>query len=254
MLIVRVLKRRMWAIVFVILLSSLRMKSQATQPTRCGADSAEIAAAYVEDEIVPDAAHPAVQWQRAQPVVFCTDWQGKNVDPQRETQVRVLWSAQTLYLRFECRYRELNVFTDADPNGRRDHLWDRDVAEAFLQPDPAREHYYREFEVSPNGMFIDLDIFPGGLADLKSGLKKSMVLDQATHRWAAELAIPMKAITPAFDPTATWRANFYRVEGMKEPRTYMAWRPTGTPEPNFHVPAAFGRLRFSTAGVTAKTK
>ena len=57
-------------------------------------------------------------------------------------------------------------------------LWDRDVAEAFLQPDPSRERYYREFEVSPNGMWIDLDIFPGGLADLKSGLKKSVVLDE----------------------------------------------------------------------------
>ena len=63
-------------------------------------------------------------------------------------------------------------------NGRRDHLWDRDVAEAFLQPDPSRAHYYREFEVSPNGMWIDLDIFPGGLADLKSGLKKSVFLDE----------------------------------------------------------------------------
>ena len=67
-------------------------------------------------------------------------------------------------------------------------LIDRDVAEAFLQPDPSREHYYREFEVSPNGMWIDLDIFPGGLADLKSGLKKSVVLDSDRHRWAAELA------------------------------------------------------------------
>ena len=111
----------------------------------------------------------------------------------------MLWCPEKLYLRFECRFRELFLFADSEPSGRRDHLWDRDVAEAFLQPDPAREHYYREFEVSPNGMWIDLDIFPGGLADLKSGLKKSAVLDAATHRWAAELAIPMKAITPAFE-------------------------------------------------------
>ena len=150
-----------------------------------------------------------------------------------------------LYLRFECRYRELFVFEDSDSNGRRDHLWDRDVAEAFLQPDPSRERYYREFEVSPNGMWIDLDIFPGGLADLKSGMKRSVFLDEKAQRWAAELAIPMKALTTNFDPKAVWRANFYRVEGKEEPRAYLAWRPTGTPEPNFHVPAAFGRLRFA---------
>ena len=113
MLIARVLTRRMRAIGFVILLSSLRMMSQATQPTRCGADSSEIMAANVEAEITLDAAHPAMEWQKAQPVVFCSDWQGKNADEQRETQVRVMWSAQTLYLRFECRYRDLHVFSDA---------------------------------------------------------------------------------------------------------------------------------------------
>ncbi len=132
--------------------------------------------------------------------------------------------------------------------GLRKCLWDRDVAEAFLQPDPVRERYYREFEVSPNGMWIDLDIFPGGLADLKSSLEKSVVLDANQHRWAAELAIPMKALTRDFDPKSTWRANFYRVEGTKEPRAYMAWRPTDTVEPNFHVPQAFGRLRFAGPG------
>jgi alpha-galactosidase len=116
--------------------------------------------------------------------------------------------------------------------------------ETFIQPDPSREFYYREFEVSPNGMWIDLDIFPGGLADLKSGLKRSVYLDEKSHTWAAELAIPMKSLTPEFDPKSVWRVNFYRVEGRTEPRTYLAWLPTNTPQPNFHVPSAFGYLRF----------
>jgi alpha-galactosidase len=163
------------------------------------------------------------------------------------TQVRALWSQQHLYLRFECRYRELFIFEDSTPSGRRDHLWDRDVAEAFLQPNPSREHFYREFEVSPNGMWVDLDIFPGGLADLKSGLQRSVVRDKASQVWTAELAIPMKALTANFDPAAVWRVNFFRVEGRKEPRAYLAWQPTNTPQPNFHVPKAFGRLRFASA-------
>jgi Carbohydrate-binding family 9 len=229
----------------VILFSSVVMMSQTSPPPKCAATSSEVVASYVAGEITLDAARPGTEWQRAQPVAFCSDWQGKNPDQQRETTVRVLWSSQTLYLRFECGYRELFLFQDSDSNGRRDHLWDRDVSEAFLQPDPTRPRYYREFEVSPNGMWIDLDIFPGGLADLKSGMKRSVFLDDQGHRWAAELAIPMSALTRSFDPKAVWRANFYRVEGKQEPRAYMAWRPTGTPEPNFHVPAAFGRLRFA---------
>ena len=122
----------------------------------------------------------------------------------------------------------------------------RDVAEAFLQPDPSRERYYREFEVAPNGMWIDLDVFPGGISDLKSGLERSIILNQKAKTWAAELAIPMKSLTTNFDPTAVWRANFYRVEGPTEPRAYLAWQPTRTPGPNFHVPSAFGSLRFAT--------
>jgi alpha-galactosidase len=231
----------------VILLSSVTMMSQTKPPANCATSAPEIVASYASVEISLDAEHPAAEWQSARPTLFCSDWQGKNPDEQRQTEVRVLWTSQTLYLRFECHYRELHLFDDSESNGRRDHLWDRDVAEAFLQPDPSRLHYYREFEVSPNGMWIDLDIFPGGLSDLKSGLKRSVFLDEKQNRWAAELAIPMRALIENFDPKAIWRANFYRVEGKKEPRYYLAWRPTGTPEPNFHVPAAFGTMRFEDA-------
>jgi alpha-galactosidase len=220
------------------------MKHRADNPADATL-SAEVVAIHISSQLRLDAKHPAVEWEAANPIAFCTDWQGKNPDPGRETQVRVLWSEQALYLRFECRYRELFLFTDSDTNGRRDHLWDRDVAEVFLQPDPQRERYYKEFEVSPNGMWVDLDIFLGGRADLESGLQRSVFLDKEGGTWAAELAIPVKSLTPRFSPEAVWRANFYRVEGAEEPRAYLAWQPTGTPEPNFHVPGAFGRLRFA---------
>jgi alpha-galactosidase len=195
-------------------------------------------------EVPLDARNPANEWSLATPISFCTDWQGRNADPMRQTEVRVLWTPDRLYLRFDCRYRELFVFGDSDANGRRDHLWDRDVAEAFLQPDPSRPRYYREFEVSPNGMWVDLDIYPGGLSDLKSGLQRSAWLDRESHAWAAEMSIPMVALTAKFDPADVWRVNFFRVEGNKEPRFYSAWQSTNTPQPNFHVPEAFGKLRF----------
>src|SRR5258708_40073458 len=105
---------------------------------------AEIVAVRIKREIELDAAHPANEWQHATPITFSADWQGNNADPARETEVRVLWSPETLYLRFECRYRELFLFPASDPNGRRDHLCDLDVAEVFLQPDPSGESYYNQ--------------------------------------------------------------------------------------------------------------
>jgi alpha-galactosidase len=210
------------------------------------ANKSEIVASHVSREIRLDSAKPVTEWQTAQPIRFSADWQGRNPEPALETEVRVLWSPRILYLRFVCSYRQLCFFHDSDPNGRRDHLWDRDVAEIFLQPQPSRERYYKEFEIAPNGMWIDLDISPSGLADLKSGLSRSVHVDQEKHIWTAEMAIPVEAITKRFDPGSVWRANFYRIEGPKEPRRYMAWRPTHTPQPNFHVPKAFGTMRFET--------
>lgn len=205
-----------------------------------------ITASRVSEAIPLDASHPSARWQCAEPVRFCADWQGRSPDPALETEVRVLWSPATLYLRFVCRYRDLFVFEDSDPCGRRNHLWDRDVAEAFLQPpDASSPRFYKEFEVGPNGMWIDLDISPRGLKDLESGLTRSVHLDRSAKIWTAELAIPMKSCSAAFDPAKSWRANFYRVEGDREPRRYMAWQPTYTPQPNFHVPQRFGELRFA---------
>jgi Carbohydrate-binding family 9 len=213
----------------------------------------EITAAHTDGGLILNAGAPAPEWRAATPITFCADWQGKNPDPTRETQVRVLWSREKLYLRFQCRYQGLNVFEDSQANGRRDYLWERDVAEVFLQPDPAREGHYCEFEISPNGMWIDLEISPGGSrADLKSGLQRSVGVDENSKIWAAELAIPMTALTnhfaPALDSTVAWRANFYRVEGATEPRSYFAWQPTHTLQPDFHVPKVFGSLRFAAAG------
>jgi alpha-galactosidase len=239
----RALKRLLLSLSVLLLLCEWMMTQTPTRDT-CASSTSEIVAAPVTAPLPLNAKAPADIWGHAKPVTFCSDWQGKNPAPDRQTRVWALWSHEMLYLRFECRYRELNLFADSDPNGRRDQLWDRDVAEAFLQPDPSQQHAYKEFEVSPNGFWIDLDIAPGVKPNLNSGMTRSVSLDEKNRTWTAELAIPMKALTSEFDPHAIWRVNFFRVEGKQEPRGYYAWQPTNTPQPNFHVPAAFGRMRF----------
>lgn len=183
-------------------------------------------------------------WQKAPPISFDADWRGEHSDPQRATEVRLLWNHQTLFLNFRARFRELHVFSDARPDGWRDQLWDRDVAEVFLQPDDADPLVYKELEVSPNGFWIDLNISHGEKEEMRSGLKRRVTQDLQERTWTAVLSVPLHSLTSAFDPTKRWRVNFYRVEGVAEPRFYSAWSPTRTPEPNFHVPAAFGFLEF----------
>ena len=181
-------------------------------------------------------------WQKASPLVFCSDWQGKQADPQRETEVRLLWSPQVFYLRFQSKFRHIYVFTEA--NKRLDQLWKRDVAEVFLQPAGFETDHYMEFEVSPNGNWLNLDISPRGGLPLQCALKARATVDNGSRFWLAELAIPMKCLTDDFSPQQDWRVNFFRAEGVDPHRFYSAWRSTNTPEPNFHVPERFGTLKF----------
>src|SRR5215831_2734677 len=173
-------------------------------------------------------------WEQADSIRFDWDWQGQNADPLRETEVRLLWTQETLFVRFRCRYRTLTVFDDSEQNGRRDHLWDRDVAELFLQPEPANPRQYWEFEVAPNGMWIDLDISPAGRRDPRIGMRSQVARRDSDKLWIADLALPMSAIVARFEAASEWRVNFFRCEGAVEPRFYSAWRPTDTPQPNFH--------------------
>ncbi len=196
--------------------------------------------------VPPDAGGFPVEsaWENSLGVRFEHDWQGQNAEPDRATEVQLLWAPDMLFLKFRSKYRNITVFPDAREDGWRDELWNSDVAEAFLQPDLRDPWKYKEFEVSPNGFWIDLEIINRRHTELHSNLRRRVVQDAQAKTWTAELAIPMPSLTPHFDATQSWRVNFFRVEGDAEPRFYSAWSPTYSREPDFHVPGAFGKLVF----------
>src|SRR5215813_8420761 len=107
---------------FALLTSSRLVMSQSISDCRTTID--QIVAAPASKAFHIDASHPLPDWQKAKPITFCSDWQGKNLDPGLETSVRALWSDQMLYLRFECRFKTVTVFDDSEANGRRDKLWE----------------------------------------------------------------------------------------------------------------------------------
>ena len=181
-------------------------------------------------------------WAPASSVAFCSDWRDENRDPGRQTQVRMLWSPDSIFLRFDCSYRE--IFTYSGKATHRDQLWMRDVAEVFIRPDMWDANHYLEFEISPNGDWLDLDIAPGKKSILFCDLKSRVLLDRKKQTWTAEMAIPMSCLTQSFKPHEAWRLNFFRIEGREPNRFYSAWVPTFAPQPNFHVPEVFGVLHF----------
>ena len=200
-------------------------------------------AVKLQTGLAPGALPDSSDWGKAPTTTFSSDWRGENADPQRETKVQLLWSYERLFVRFCCRFREIGVY----PGGavRRDQLWLRDVAELFIRPGAEEPGHYREFEISPNGDWLDLDICHGQKTHLFCSLTCRAIVQPDSGIWIAELAIPMNCITTEFHPEEIWRLNLFRIEGPEPNRFYSAWQPTHTPQPNFHVPNKFGELQFA---------
>ena len=168
--------------------------------------------------------------------------------PRRHAEARVCWSSEGLHVRFVCRQEDPPVISD---NPRTDKktlgLWDRDVCEIFLAPDPGRPWRYFEFEAAPTGEWVDLGITvsaSGRVTDWEfaSGLTTAARLEQ--NRLVVGMRIPWSDAIPKPETGDEWHVNVFRCVGPEAPERYLAWRPTRTEEPNFHVPEAFGILRF----------
>jgi hypothetical protein len=134
--------------------------------------------------------------------------------------------------------------TDTETN----ELWKWDVAEVFIGSDFRNIRRYKEFEISPQGEWIDLDI------DLdtprhedgwvwNSGFQAAARIDAAHRVWYAFMRIPYAAVDarPASSGN-TLLVNFFRSQGAPPDRKAIVWQPTH--RPTFHAPEAFGSLRL----------
>ncbi len=58
------------------------------------------------------------------------------------------------------------------------------------------------------------------------------------------MRLPWKSLTRTPRAGERWRCNLFRCVGRDPTRGYLAWQPTHTPEPSFHVPEKFGWIVF----------
>jgi hypothetical protein len=189
-------------------------------------------------------------WRRPYWVQFGHDMSGSLQYPGEQTRVAALWSARYVYFAFVCHYVSLNTYEGEDVSKERWELWNRDVAEVFVNPQPERVNHYFEFEVAPNNQWIDLEIDkdknPFNDAAWNSGFSHATRIDAARHVWTCEMRIPVASMkTAAVRPGEDWRVNFYRATGVGDDskRHFMSW--STIPDGNtFHVPTRFGLLHF----------
>jgi hypothetical protein len=187
------------------------------------------------------------QWRGSEPVVMDSDYFGSRV-PNHRTEVRSRWTDGHLYLLYACQYEELNLKPDPSTTAETPRLWNWDVAEAFLGSDFTAIGRYKEFQVSPQGEWIDLEIdrtgqSRGGGAAWNSGMQVKARVDAASKVWYGEMKIPFAALGSASPvPGRELRAGFFRIAGLDPAKKKISWRMTGTT--TFHVPEKFGILRL----------
>jgi hypothetical protein len=204
-------------------------------------------APYINQPICPSDFDHQI-WQECQPVRIEHYWSGEPAMSSRHAEAAVCWSDEALHVRFVGKQQEpLIVSENPVKNAKTLGLWDRDVCEIFLAPDPAAPWRYFEFEAAPTGEWIDLGIVvrPEGREtdwDFASGFTTAAKLEG--ERLLVGMRIPWSEALPKPSAGDVWRVNVFRCVGPEAPERYLAWLPTRTPEPNFHVPEVFGVLQF----------
>src|SRR3954465_11465272 len=188
-------------------------------------------------------------WDHAQAAPIDHYWSGSPAPTGRHAEARILWSNTALYVRFTGNQTEPLVISEHPETEKKTmNLWDRDVFEIFIAPDPGSVERYFEFEVAPTGEWLDVAVawkpekrqsdweFQSHMSTA-ARIEKDRMTVAMRIPWSDQIHQPNKG-----DP---WRINLLRCVGRDPNRGYLAWQPARTPEPNFHVPEVFGWLLFT---------
>lgn len=169
------------------------------------------------------------------------------------TRVQLAWDDTALYVAFQARDRHIwATLAERDAPVSRD-----DCVEVFIAPDTAAVGVYFNFEINALGTILDRSPRDGRSGDWNAaGLRVAIAIDGTLNEdgdedrgWVAEIALPFADLAPFAPrlppvPGDVWRLNLYRIGGRVNPQ-FSAWSDTGTPEPQYHVPARFGIVRFA---------
>jgi hypothetical protein len=187
-------------------------------------------------------------WSGASRVVAEADFYGHPI-PGHRTEIFLQWSIASFYVLFVCPYQELHLKPNPDLAAETYELWNWDVAEVFIGEDFTNIRRYKEFEVSPQGEWVDLDVNLDNPPHetgwvWQSGIQVAARIDTPSSTWFGFMRIPWRSIS-SHQPAAgsQFRINFYRCQGSDPDRKYIAWQPVH--RPSFHTPECFGTLTLA---------
>jgi len=187
-------------------------------------------------------------WQGASRIYARVDEEGHDVAGLR-SEIRSRWTKDNIYFLFICPYEHLYVKPNPDGHNETYELWNWNVAEVFIGTDFRDIKRYKEFEVSPQNEWIDLDInlhsehHEDGWK-WNSGFEHAAQIDKTRHAWYVAMKIPFASLNvhaPA--PGMKFRVNFYRTDGGGPASKEIMWQAVRSK--TFHTPERFGLLKLA---------
>jgi hypothetical protein len=200
----------------------------------------------VEDFKLEDLDH--TMWEVAPKIEINHYWSGEEAPIERHMSAKLLWSNNALFIKFLCNQREpLVINSEPQLQQKTIGLWERDVCEIFIASNPEEPERYLEFEAAPTGEWLDLAIHQMASSretdwNFHSGMTTKTLIEE--DKITISICIPWSAFGYIPKLGERWLTNLFRCVGGGSNRGYLAWQPTYTPQPNFHVPSRFGWMEF----------
>jgi hypothetical protein len=204
--------------------------------------------------VVIDATVDEPAWRGADSAGDFTSLQGQKQGLQ-QTVARLLWDDENLYVSFLCHDRHISAYvTERHGPVSRD-----DCVEIFITPNAEKVRNYYTFEINAIGTMLnqcrtdwrggELRWDPAGVRCRTSYHGRARKDEEPSDvRWVVELAIPFQnfvrdAVRIPPREGDLWRVNLNRTGGISDKQA-STWSPIPIGVRSFHVPEAFGWMRF----------
>ncbi|GAB4209518.1 MAG: hypothetical protein OHK0013_29010 [Sandaracinaceae bacterium] len=232
----------------------------AERPT---APPPELDAHRVSGAITIDGRLDEADWRETAPSgAFVNTMNGSAAQPN--ASVKVMWNDEALFVGFDVG----DDFLRNTLRGRDAHLWEQDCVEIMVDPDGDGRDYF-ELQVSPTGEVFDTHYAsrrqpqPFGNVAWNAQIETRVATrgtandDADDQGYSVEIRLPWASFQHGESPAmgtppadSVWRLNFYVMDTRREGgQRAVGWSPPL--EGDFHVPARFGRVRFSAPQVAA---
>ena len=237
-----------------IVLTAVSQKTLMTD-TDAGTSSYEVV--RLNQPLTIDGDWNKLAWQ-AVPALPITHYMGKKPGFEPVVEAKMQYDTANLYVIFRVQDRFVRVLTQKI-NGP---VWEDACVEFFFAPNTDQPTHYFNLETNAGGTPL-MHYSTAARQEVTTLTPEAIRTIEIAHSlperidpelsdsvtWTLEYRIPLKMLQQLAKVTqpesrVVWRANFYKIAENNSNPHYLTWAPVDLPQPDFHAPQFFGKLRF----------